>query len=227
MMLTKTITLLAMASLGTVTAAAAAEDTEQPEYTVVGSADGVELRSYAPHIVAEVTVEAPSRDAASGMGFRPLAGYIFGGNTGSDEIAMTAPVTTQPAQDQTPEDQTTERQATGTRIAMTAPVTTGSAGEGRYIVRFSMPRSWTMETLPTPDDPSVTVREIPAETRLAYRFTGAKSRAGIDAADAAITAYAARNALTLASDPIVAGYDGPGTPPAKRRWEVMRIVADE
>lgn len=217
MILTKTVALLAMASLGTVTAAAAADTTEQPQYTVIGGADGVELREYAPHIVAEVTVEAPSRDAASGMGFRPLAGYIFGGNSGSDEIAMTAPVTTR----------STDTRTSGTQIAMTAPVTTGTAGEGRYTVRFSMPGSWTMETLPTPDDSSVTVREIPAETRLAYRFVGAKSQAGIDQADAAIVEYAARNALPLASGSIVAGYDGPRTPPAKRRWEVMRIVTDE
>jgi len=211
MILLKTMTLLAVASIGVAATAQAEDRTEQPEYSVIRSGDGVELREYAPHIVAEVTVDASSRDAASSMGFRPLAGYIFGGNTASDKIAMTAPVTTQ---------------AAGVKIAMTAPVTTESATGGQYTVRFSMPRKWTMDALPIPNDPSVSIREIPAETRLAYRFTGAKSQSSIDSADAAIIDYARRNALTLSAAPIVAGYDGPSVSPSNRRWEVMRIVTD-
>jgi hypothetical protein len=200
--------LTALASLSMVAVTHAADDIEGPQYDVIASANGVELRQYAPYIVAEVTVDAPSRDAASSMGFRPLAGYIFGGNTARDEIAMTAPVTTQ---------------ASGTKIAMTAPVTTEAAGQGTYTVQFTMPRKWTMETLPVPNDPSVNLREIPAETRLAYRFVGPRSQDSIDAADRAVMMYAADGDLAV-STPIVAGYDGPRTPPAKRRWEVQRVV---
>ncbi len=205
---TLTIALAALASLATVAVTHAADTIEGPAYEVTHSENGVELREYAPYIVAEVTVAAPSRNAASGMGFRPLAGYIFGGNTARDEIAMTAPVTTQ---------------ASGTEIAMTAPVTTAASADGLYTVQFTMPSKWTMETLPIPNDPDVTLREIPAETRLAYRFVGAKSQAGINAADEAITAFAAREGMIVGT-PIVAGYDGPRTPADKRRWEVLRVV---
>lgn len=216
MISTRTAMLIGMASLGAATIATAEQRTEQPDYTVVDSADGVELREYAPRIVAEVTVDAPSRDAASSIGFRPLAGYIFGGNDGSSAIAMTAPVTTQALDTNA-----------GTKIAMTAPVTTEAADDDRYTVRFSMPRDWTMQTLPTPNDPAVTLREIPAEARLAYRFTGAKSQDTIDSADAAIIAYATRNALTLSATPVIAGYDGPRVPTERRRWEVMRLVESD
>jgi len=209
-MLLKT-TLTAMAALSMVAVAHAADDIEGPQYEVLASENGIELREYAPYLVAEVTVEAPSRDAASSMGFRPLAGYIFGGNTSRDEIAMTAPVTTQ---------------ASGTEIAMTAPVTTESTDEGRYIVHFTMPRKWTMETLPVPNDPNVMLKEVPAEKRLAYRFIGTKSQASIDEADAAILAYAARDGMAVSATPMVAGYDGPRTPVSKRRWEVMRSIVE-
>ena len=209
-MLIKT-TLAAVAALSMVAIAHAAEDIEGPQYQVLASEDGLELREYAPYLVAEVTVEAPSRDAASSMGFRPLAGYIFGGNTSRDEIAMTAPVTTQ---------------SSGTEIAMTAPVTTEGTEEGRYTVHFTMPRKWTMDTLPVPNDPRVTLKEIPAEKRLAYRFIGAKSQDSIDKADAAILAYAMRENMAVAATPMVAGYDDPRTPISKRRWEVMRSVVE-
>ncbi|MEL6610044.1 MAG: heme-binding protein [Pseudomonadota bacterium] len=69
---------------------------EMPPYTVtqaVQTMDGtaIELRRYAPHILAEVTV-AGSRDRAVNRGFRELAGYIFGGNASGEKIAMTTPV---------------------------------------------------------------------------------------------------------------------------------------
>ncbi len=203
-----TTALAALAILATVTATHAAENIKGPQYEVIRGDNGVEMRRYAPYIVAEVTVAASSRDAASSMGFRPLAGYIFGGNTARDEIAMTAPVTTQ---------------AVGQEIAMTAPVTTGTTENGLYTVQFTMPSKWTMETLPIPNNPDVILKQIPAETRLAYRFTGAKSQANIDAADAAIMAFAAREDLAV-STPIIAGYDGPRIPTVRRRWEVQRVV---
>lgn len=204
-------TLTALTILSMVAVAHAAEDVEGPQYEVLANIDGVELREYAPYLVAEVTVEAPSRDAASSLGFRPLAGYIFGGNTSRDEIAMTAPVTTQ---------------SSGTEIAMTAPVTTEGTEEGLYTVHFTMPRKWTMGTLPVPNNPRVTLKEVPAEKRLAYRFIGAKSQDSIEQADAAILAYANREGMAVSAAPMVAGYDGPRTPLAKRRWEVMRSVVE-
>ena len=211
----ETITALtALASLGMVSVAHAEGRIEQPGYQVVKSVDGVELREYAPYIVAETIVEAPSRDAASSLGFRALAGYIFGGNTARDEIAMTAPVTTQASDN-------------GTQIAMTAPVTTEGTREGRYTIRFSMPSKWTMETLPIPNNPNVILKEVPSETRLAYRFVGTRSADKVAEAEQKIERVAGSEDIALSSPPIVAGYDGPRTPPSKRRWEVMRVVASQ
>ena len=79
---------------------------EEPKYKVVLKEGPYEIRDYQGTVVAEVTVTGDQYEAG-GKGFRLLAGYIFGGNTGRQSIAMTAPV----AQERKSE-----------KIAMTAPV---------------------------------------------------------------------------------------------------------
>lgn len=68
--------------------------TEEPHYLATPVTDRVELRTYGPRIAAETTVVA-DEDSARSIGFRRLAGYIFGGNQREEEIAMTAPVAQQ------------------------------------------------------------------------------------------------------------------------------------
>ncbi|MGV0644560.1 SOUL family heme-binding protein [Mycolicibacterium sp. XJ879] len=65
--------------------------TEEPHYVGTRLTDDVEIRKYGPRIAAETTVTA-DEDRARYIGFRRLAGYIFGGNHREETIAMTAPV---------------------------------------------------------------------------------------------------------------------------------------
>jgi hypothetical protein len=71
---------------------------EMPPYTVDWSDGPRELRSYGPHILAEVRV-AGGRSGAIQTGFSLLAGYIFGGNAAGEKIAMTVPVAQTPEAD--------------------------------------------------------------------------------------------------------------------------------
>lgn len=64
---------------------------ETPAYTVEQADGAVELRLYAPFVVAEVTVEG-TRQEAINKGFRILAGYFFGGNAEGRKVEMTTPV---------------------------------------------------------------------------------------------------------------------------------------
>ena len=64
---------------------------ETPDYEVIKAEGHIEIRQYAPMIVAEVQVKG-GREDAMGDGFRLLADYIFGGNIAHKNIAMTAPV---------------------------------------------------------------------------------------------------------------------------------------
>lgn len=107
--------------------------TEEPPYTVARRVGEVEIRRYGSRIAAETTVEA-DEEPARNEGFRRLARYIFGGNTGSSTIAMTAPVA----------------QAPGQKIAMTAPVAAQPGAAGQWVIRFFMPSSHTIDTCPRP-----------------------------------------------------------------------------
>jgi hypothetical protein len=64
---------------------------ETANYKVLVKAEEFETRQYSPQIVAETVVDGDF-DSASSTGFKRLAGYIFGGNTSRQKIAMTAPV---------------------------------------------------------------------------------------------------------------------------------------
>ena len=216
------------------TAASSGEDVERPDFEVIQSSaapagfDGaVELRRYEQVIVAETTVTAPNRDAASEQGFRTLAAFIFGKNRPSADIAITTPVTTKPGGGETiamTSPVTTTPQA-GDEIAMTAPVTTSpGSGEQSYTVRFTMPGRYTMETLPHPVDPAVTIRQLPARQLVALRFTGQPTDERVAAAGQAITSFVQANALTPSGPLAVAGYDGPDVPKARQHWEVHQSV---
>src|ERR1700738_5741318 len=67
--------------------------TEEPPFTAEKLTRDVEIRRYATRIAAETTVSADELSARS-MGFRRLAGYIFGANQ-TLKISMTALITQQ------------------------------------------------------------------------------------------------------------------------------------
>ncbi|MEP0200728.1 MAG: heme-binding protein [Halioglobus sp.] len=80
-----TFIVLTFLTLTTSTLATSA-DIEEPKYALLDTLDEIEIRRYGPTIQAYTSMD--------NGGFRNLAGYIFGGNSGSEEIAMTAPVAT-------------------------------------------------------------------------------------------------------------------------------------
>lgn len=183
--------------------ATAATAVEQPDYIVVGSNGNIEIREYQPMIVAQANVQGERQAALSG-GFRIIADYIFGNNLSSTEVAMTSPVTQQASE----------------KIAMTAPVT-AQAGGGAWQVRFIMPSEYTMETLPKPVNPEVTLIEVPTRRVAAITFSGRSSDTSVAENEKALNTYLADKQLTPAASPIYASYDPPWTPPFMRRNEVL------
>ena len=65
--------------------------TEEAKYSVIGRRDGIEFRTYEPHVLVSVTVPG-SFESAPSYGFSPLVRYISGENLDRQKIAMTAPV---------------------------------------------------------------------------------------------------------------------------------------
>lgn len=178
---------------------------EQAEYSVVKNADGYEIRQYPKHIVAQTTVEGPY-DEALNKGFSIIAGYIFGGNIKKQSIAMTAPVTAE--------------EVVSEKIAMTAPVKTGIEGNAR-VVSFVMPKSYTLESLPVPEDTRVKIVEMPARKMAALRFSWFRNSNRIKQMESELLAALSRDMVEVVGTPSYAGYNGPWTPPWMTRNEVL------
>jgi hypothetical protein len=66
---------------------------ETPDYEVLRVLGRkAEIRRYPELILAQTQMDAASYNENSSMGFRRVAGYIFGGNVEGEKIAMTSPV---------------------------------------------------------------------------------------------------------------------------------------
>lgn len=186
--------------------ATTAQAIEEPSYQVLQSDGAFELRQYEPTLVAHVDV-AGDASGARNAGFRLLAGYIFGGNQGQRKIDMTAPVTQAAAS--TP----------GEKIAMTAPVTQGAAGPGRWRVSFTMPRAYSLQTLPMPNDPRVRFEVLPGEKRAVVRFDGFSTESNLGRHRALLEAWVQQRGLKPAGEYVTAFYNDPFTLPWNRRNE--------
>jgi hypothetical protein len=182
---------------------------EQADYTVVKRMDGYEIREYPAHIVAQTTVQGSLGESMS-HGFRIVAGYIFGGNTKKESIAMTAPVVAQKG----------EGSQASERIAMTAPVI-ATTGGGSQVISFGMPRSYTLQTLPKPNDPRVKIVMIPARKYAVMRFSWYRSDARVKRMQEKLLAALARDGVVAEGSTSYAGYNAPWTPPWMTRNEVL------
>ena len=178
--------------------------TEEPTFDVVATVGAVEIRRYGPRLAAETTIQA-DEEAARNQGFRRLAGYIFGANSGKAEIAMTAPVS----------------QQAGSEIAMTAPVSQARDATGAWVVRFFLPRQWTMASLPRPNDPAVRLVTIPGETVAVLRFTGDRGASAVAARQAELLRALENAPWRAEGTPYGWFYDPPWTLPWLRRNEVV------
>jgi hypothetical protein len=181
---------------------------EEPKYAVSLQEGAFEIRDYQGAVAAEVAVIGDQKGAAN-QGFRLLAGYIFGGNQQRQSIDMTAPV----AQERVSE-----------KIAMTAPVTqtpTDGPSDGAWVVRFTMPSAYTLETLPEPSDQRVKLRKIAPARFVVIRFSGYAAPESVEERTAELIAFAKERHLRTIGPASLAQYNPPWTLWFMRRNEVM------
>lgn len=184
---------------------------EEPSFKVLERNGAFELREYAPHLVAETSVQADF-ERAGNVAFQRLFRYISGDNTAQQKIAMTAPVTQSAAS------------KSGEKIAMTAPVTQVASNEG-YLVAFVVPARYTLDTVPQPTDPTVRIRAIPAQQVAAWRYSGRWTEENYEQHEADLRRAMATRSLEATGEPILARYNPPFMPSFMRRNEVLIPVA--
>lgn len=196
------VTLLAIIGSG------GAMATEEAKYKVVLREQDFEVREYEPHIIAETLVDGDF-DKAGNKAFSRLFKYISGNNKSRQKIEMTAPVA---------------QGAGSEKIDMTSPVGQQEA-DGRWAVSFMMPASYSLETLPEPQDPEVVLRQVPARHIAAVRYSGFWSEEGYMLNRDKLEAWIKKNRFRVVGGPIWARYDPPFMPWFLRRNEILVPIA--
>ena len=177
---------------------------EEAPYTVVKAAGIFEVRDYAPQILAETLVDGTLEDAGS-KAFRRLFNYISGANHSRSAMAMTAPVA---------------QESSGEKITMTAPVSQQPSA-GKWAVSFMMPSSYSLATLPVPDDTSITLRQIPARRMAAVRYSGTWSEKNYLDHKERLENWIRENGFEISGEPVWARYNPPFTLWFLRRNEIL------
>ena len=177
---------------------------EKAKYTVISKEGKFEVRKYQPQIVAETIVDSDF-DQAGNIAFRRLFDYISGNNRTKESISMTAPV-----------NQSNESE----KISMTAPVNQQKS-QDKWVVNFLMPSKYTLDKIPEPLNPDVTIREIPSQTIAAVRYSGTWSRKRYESHKSKLEQFISDKELQIIGEPIFARYDPPFQLWFLRRNEVL------
>lgn len=193
---------------------------EEPKYTVEAVKDGYEIRRYAPTLAATTTVGGADYDKAMNEGFRRIADYIFGNNTAKSGIAMTAPVL-----ESVGDGENNGKEGASSPIAMTVPVIEQGSSAQRT-VSFIMPSEYTLETIPQPNNPAVVLVQNPAKRVAALRFSWFTSASRVAAKKNELAALVTSDGLQMRTEPAVAFYNPPFTPPFMRRNEILIDIAE-
>jgi len=177
---------------------------EEAEYDLVSEHGDIEVRLYSPHIVAETVVYEDIEEAGNAA-FQRLFGYITGSNRSQTDIAMTAPVSQQQSNEE---------------IAVTAPAGQQKVGDG-WAISFMMPNTYTIETLPVPEDDRVVLRQVPSQTIAAIHYSGFWSESNYLEHKAELETWIKQSGYRINGQAIWARYNAPFTPWFLRRNEVL------
>ena len=199
----------ALVILGAAAWSQTVSNVEQAKYEVVSSQGDIEVRLYAPMIVAEAEVN-DDRNVAINEGFRIIADYIFGNNISKKNVAMTTPVLQQQSE----------------KIAMTAPVTQ-EGNRSQWKLRFVMPASYTMATLPKPNNDVVKLIKMPGKRFAVIRFSGMAGEVSLKDHTEELNNFITGKNLSALSQPSYAFYNPPWTLPFLRHNEVMIEIPSE
>ena len=165
---------------------------EKAKYTVIERIGNFEIRQYKSQIIAETIVDSDF-DNAGNIAFGKLFNYISGNNRKKESIAMTTPV---------------NQKAGSEKISMTAPVNQ-QISENKWVISFLMPSKYTMETIPEPLDPNITLREINPRKIAAFRYSGSWSKKRYEANKARLEKFISDKQLQVIGEPIFARYNPP------------------
>jgi hypothetical protein len=108
----------------------------------------------------------------------------------------------------------------GAEIAMTAPVFMNNQ-EGKAMMSFVMPKDFTLQNTPTPNDATLQVTELKNYKVATIQFSGTLSESNVAEHTKILQDWLTAQGYVATSAPIEAGYNGPMTLPMLRRNEIL------
>ncbi len=135
-------------------------------------------------------------DESGSKGFKILADYIFG-NT----------------------------QEKSQKINMTAPVNQIKADSG-YTIQFTMPKNYTLDSLPKPNDKRITIKQIPAKRVAVIRYSGSWSKEKYDEKLSELKAALEKDNIKIVGEPNWARFNSPFQLWFLRRNEIWIKLTD-
>jgi effector-binding domain-containing protein len=153
--------------------------------------DGVfEIRKYHKMILAKV-------EKTQDTGFNTLFQYISGANKSKTKIKMTSPV------------------ITSEKITMTSPVFSSSK-----TMSFVIPYEYTLETLPDPSNPKISIVEIPKHYMATIRFRGFAWKKEVEKKTKALLDWLSSENIQIKGEVVLMQYNPPYVPGFLRKNEM-------
>ena len=177
---------------------------EEAAYTNILNDEIFEIRKYEPHVLAEIEIDGSFEEAGS-KAFSKLFRYISGENIPQKKIKMTAPVS---------------QSYNGENINMTSPVGQKEKN-GKWLVSFMMPSSYSFEQLPKPKDPDIHLRQVSSSFIASVEYSGFWSEKKYRDYLGLLNKWISERQLKVIGKPIWARYDAPYVPWFLRRNEIL------
>jgi hypothetical protein len=165
---------------------------ETPTYKLLEKKGNIEIRLYAPMVIAKTLVEE-DYDSALSQGFRRIANYIFGGNEKDMSISMTAPVISKKS----------------------------ISNPGLYEVLFVMPKKYSLEDLPKPNLTNVSLEKKNLGKVICIKFGGWATEKKVERFQNDLIESISERGLETKGDFLVAQYNSPLAIPPFRKNEIL------
>ena len=179
---------------------------ENPTYSVLLKDGAYEIREYDRYVCAQVVVKGTNKSAVK-TAFMKLACYIFGANKKKKILPMTAPVI---------------KESQSETIAMTAPVLMQNSPEDTLRMSFIMPKKYSLDELPKPDDSSITFKTIEKHRAAVLTYSGRSNPIKERKRSLELQEWLNKQKTFVAvKDPVFAGYDPPWTINFRRKNEII------
>lgn len=180
---------------------------QEPAHEVIDRVGDVEIRRYAPALLAQVTVPG-AHEQALDAAFETLASYIYGENARAEKMHMTTPVWQRDSGD------------------ASTPILASGQGDG-WTVAFFLGNEVGAGDVPRPNDPAITLVQAPERLVAALRYSGnndAQSRRA--SRERVLHAVHASRRWAVDDEVTWAQYDQPFAVPALKRNEAMVAVRE-